>query len=40
MHRYPGGRDAASPHPGFETRDAEIQELFRLVEDALIGELA
>ncbi len=34
VHRYPNGRDSTSPHPGFETRDEEIQELFRLVEDA------
>jgi hypothetical protein len=34
VHRYPNGRDSAKAHPGFETRDRELEELFRLVGGA------
>jgi hypothetical protein len=34
VHRYPNGRDPAKPHPGFATRETELEELFRLVEGA------
>jgi hypothetical protein len=34
VHRYPNGRDSAKAHPGFATREKELEELFRLVGEA------
>ncbi len=32
VHRYPSGRDPVKAHAGFATRDAELREVFRIVE--------